>query len=208
MPQRTCKRCQTVFEAPSGTRGQWLRFCSEQCRTTAPAGLPPHGTCHVDGCDRSLRSSGATYCEMHYTRVRLNGDPGPAGRLPRTKIAHPCAAPDCDRWVTGTYCGKHRERVRKHGNPDTVITQGKGPDNPTWRGDNITYWTAHSRVRAERGSASNHPCVGCGYAAYQWSYDHADPNEQHSTWGPFSPNTSHYAARCVTCHKQFDAQYA
>lgn len=33
------------------------------------------------------------------------------------------------------------------------------------------------------------------------------PNEKQSDHGPYSPDPSHYQARCVPCHKRFDLRH-
>src|SRR3546814_6020433 len=60
-------------------------------------------------------------------------------------------------------------------------------------------------VRATLGHAADHTCVGCGGPADHWSYNHDDPSERRSPEGMlYSPEPSHYSARCVPCHKTFD----
>src|SRR6476660_843317 len=38
-----------------------------------------------------------------------------------------------------------------------------------YKGDEITYYTAHDRVKVARGSASSQQCVDCGERAEDWS---------------------------------------
>jgi hypothetical protein len=66
-----------------------------------------------------------------------------------------------------------------------------------------TYHQVHKRLRATFGPARNHQCVDCGKRADEWSYDHGDPNEKRSV-AAYSTDLSHYAARCVPCHRAFD----
>jgi len=89
--------------------------------------------------------------------------------------------------------------------------QLKGADSTKWRDNNITYSTAHKRVRALHGSASAHSCVDCNGKAGQWSYIHGCPNEKSELQPsgsllPYSPDPSYYEARCVPCHKAFDVE--
>lgn len=81
-----------------------------------------------------------------------------------------------------------------------------------WRGDDISYNTAHKRVRRARGRAKTHLCVGCGEAAAEWSYNHTDPDERTEPvhrptgilWFAYSPDPSQYSPRCKPCHQRFD----
>jgi hypothetical protein len=56
--------------------------------------LPRPEFCMVDGCGRKRSRSSRTYCRMHYERVRLHGEPGPAGSL---KPRHPERCAGCGR---------------------------------------------------------------------------------------------------------------
>jgi hypothetical protein len=65
------------------------------------------------------------------------------------------------------------------------------------------------RVRATKGSASQHTCP-CGAPAAHWAYDHQDPDQRIGQAGkrgeglPYSLNPDHYQPRCVPCHKAAD----
>ena len=75
-----------------------------------------------------------------------------------------------------------------------------------------SYETAHTRVRAAHGPASDRACVDCGQPASEWSYDHTDENElsrEISSWGrrrivTYSASVEHYEPRCRGCHIKFD----
>jgi hypothetical protein len=74
-------------------------------------------TCSAEWCDRKARSKGATYCEMHYYRVRKTGTPGPAGLLPRIPPGI-CEVEDCPktkRSSVNLYCEMHYCRLRRTG---------------------------------------------------------------------------------------------
>ena len=79
------------------------------------------------------------------------------------------------------------------------------------------YYTAHSRIRADRGPAKEYPCAeGCGWPAEHWSYDHNDPDEIISAdprhpkiaGAAYSLNVDCYSPRCALCHKRFDRAHA
>lgn len=81
-----------------------------------------------------------------------------------------------------------------------------GEASVSWVGDDIGYSGAHMRIRAERGRADGHDCVGCGEQAMHWSYNHDDPNGLSSKYGSYSPDPQHYSPRCVSCHKVYDLE--
>lgn len=176
--------------------------------------------CTAPGCERTARSSGALYCEMHYYRLRRTGQlelrPRPRRqtvtakpkRAPKVDV--PCPVEGCDRLVTENgMCKKHSTRVRRNGDPHAFTHQrdrklARGAANVHWTGDAVTYEGIHQRVRAAMGSATEHPCADCGRPAKHWSYDQKDPDERTGPLGAFSTQIRHYVPRCVPCHKRFD----
>lgn len=91
-----------------------------------------------------------------------------------------CSVLDCDQGgkIVHGMCRKHETRWQRHGDVTMVKRPDRtGPNNPHWRGDDISYRTAHDRVTRQRGKASEHRCVDCGRQARHWSYDGTDPNE-------------------------------
>jgi hypothetical protein len=42
---------------------------------------------------------------------------------------------------------------------------------------NVGYMAVHLRIHRTQGSAKNHRCISCGVVAFDWCYDHSDPNE-------------------------------
>lgn len=76
--------------------------------------------CKVEGCSRDYRSLG--YCQMHYSRVRETGDPGPVHSYhKKSKRYNPpehCIVEGCtkNRRALG-YCSMHYTRVRREGEP-------------------------------------------------------------------------------------------
>jgi hypothetical protein len=99
----------------------------------------------------------------------------------------------------------HYTRWLRHSDPQVVQPSGTGAVlNAFWKGDDVGYTGMHDRLRSWFGSASDRLCAVCGGSAAQWSYDHADPDEKASPYGPYSVDTDHYRALCVPCHKRFD----
>ena len=87
-----------------------------------------------------------------------------------------------------------------------------GASHPNWKGDDCSYAAAHMRVVTRRGKAREHTCVDCGARADEWSYNHADPDEQvyHFAQGnkvqdiAYSPRPEFYEPRCKACHTTLD----
>lgn len=157
-------------------------------------------TCSEDGCNRPHEARG--YCGKHYQAARTRGElpPRPTRRAIGVCVVHGCNEPD--RGAHGL-CNKHHKRAQRHG--DTGYAGRPGAPGFVDRGGDITYQTAHWRVRELRGSASGHPCVDCGAPADHWSYDHGCPDEKRDERGrPYSADPDRYAARCATCHRRYD----
>lgn len=92
-----------------------------------------------------------------------------------------------------------------------------GSGHTRWRGDDITYASAHKRVTAARGRAKGHDCLVCGSRATAWAYRGDSPNEQ-TEWreeGEFktgllrySPDPDDYDPLCWSCHIRKDLAQA
>jgi hypothetical protein len=108
-------------------------------------------------------------------------------------------------------CNMHRRRWQRHGDPLVVLPRGgakcllgvRGPDHPSWQGDDITYLGAHARLRRGRGNASEYTCP-CGAQACEWSYQHGCPAEQQSDRGPYCTHLDCYEPLCISCHRRKD----
>jgi hypothetical protein len=160
-----------------------------------------------------LRRGG--YCYSHYMKNWRHGTPTPVfghrkdigGQRYGSLVALGYNR-DSRLWVLLCDCGAVVERkagqfTRKQTRRGlSMVTCG---DWPTHRPDDITYATAHSRVRREKGSATTRSCIDCNEPAAQWSYTHTDPKEQYEDrCGPYSADPQYYVPRCVPCHKRFD----
>lgn len=71
-----------------------------------------HATCrHPDGCPKPARKRG--WCEMHYQRILVHGDPGPAERLNTCHRGKTCSVDGCeDPAQLKGWCKFHHGRVR------------------------------------------------------------------------------------------------
>src|SRR5258705_7654065 len=109
----------------------------------------------------------------------------------------------------------HRRRTKDLAVSVTSFTltvkrqDGKGPNSPHWRGDDIAYRTAHDRVVKQRGKASQYCYVDCGKPAKHWSYNLTDPQELsgpgrgNGSTQRWSVDPAHYEPRCHSCHLTF-----
>lgn len=69
----------------------------------------------------------------------------------------------------------------------------------------VGYAGVHYRLRRERGPAREYLC-SCGRQADEWAYDDRDPQELRDQKGrPYSLDLDHYQAKCLPCHRRFDA---
>lgn len=90
----------------------------------------------------------------------------------------------------------------------------RGEHSGNWKGNTIAYTSAHARVKAEHGSASDWRCAcGCGRQANEWAYLGTDPEPKVSTHPDskgalYSPDPEHYAPLAMDCHKRFDVWQA
>lgn len=141
--------------------------------------MPPQ--CHVEGCENEAS--------------RL------LGRNPRSK-----RRPDMTEGV-GPLCGKHYTRLLRRGGVDVVLPHPSGADHMQWRGDDVSYFAVHERIKRRLGSARNHPCISCEGPAGHWAYDRTDANELRDSTGPYSTDLNRYQPMCVSCHKRMDIQY-
>ena len=122
-------------------------------------------------------------------------------------------------WLCRCICGQQSvirgEKLRSGHTKSCGCLRREGPaprrgeESPHWKGDEISYSSAHTRARVAKGSASVHPCVDCGSGAEDWSYIGGCARERISsakkTMGcTYSPDPSRYVARCKPCHKKYD----
>ena len=143
---------------------------------------------------------------MHYYRLRRGK---PLTDPEQIKGYTKCSVEGCDKKPSGKYCSTHYTRIRRHSDPNAFTPQRdralpRGEDNHNWKGDEITYATAHDRVRRWRGPASE--CVLCSSSGpYQWAFDRENAKKRLVENGmPYSPDVNDYISLCVSCHRLYD----
>lgn len=73
-------------------------------------------TCSVEGCGKAVQARG--WCNTHYSRWRVQGDPGPAEPLLFRNTEPVCTAEGCERKSERqNMCMAHLWRLRRHGDP-------------------------------------------------------------------------------------------
>ena len=76
---KICKFCGSAFSYEN-TRGMSRIYCSAKCRNKAKKEFLKirsefgYGTCVVEGCERPATRKTEMMCEMHYGRIRRNGN--------------------------------------------------------------------------------------------------------------------------------------
>lgn len=66
--------------------------------------------------------------------------------------------------------------------------------------------SVHQKLARSRGKARGHTC-GCGLPAYEWAYQHTDPNPLYSEEGSvYSLDPQNYAPMCRSCHRKLDLE--
>jgi len=77
----------------------------------------------------------------------------------------------------------------------------------------VSYFGMHSRLKRDKGLASNSPCYDCGEPAIDWSWigecdevllGTANKNRPGAGKNPYCMHYDHYIARCHPCHIGLD----
>lgn len=167
-------------------------------------------TCSIDGCGKGYLARG--FCSKHYQRWKANGDPLAARERAQSGLYVACTIEGCGQPNhAGGLCTKHYQRWKRHGDPLTEVLPPSGSDHWSWRAE-ITYKSAHDRVRRSRGRASSHTCQ-CGESAAQWAYDGLDASQRSEVRRnmrgelvdlTYSVDPMHYTPLCRSCHIKFD----
>lgn len=157
-----CKGCGARIER-TGSRGHVSHYCSDDCRPR----------CSVDGCNSSQKSRG--WCEFHYTRWKLTGDP--AAPLTVTRYGSDvCAFEGCSGARRNlTWCKLHYGQWRRTGRvweikswnePQPCMVCG----DPPARGFRRFCSAACARLWRHYGGnvPESTPCIRCGKEMSLW----------------------------------------
>lgn len=126
-------------------------------------------------------------------------------RRPAGAARPSCSIDGCSKaqkYAAKGWCQTHYHRWWRTGTTDLNPRPLLSPE--------VTYRAAHTRASHLWGSATAHPCIGCGADAAEWAYDGTDPTEleelaqgrypiKYSAWPEF------YMPMCHACHRLRDA---
>ncbi|QOV37639.1 hypothetical protein IM697_04200 [Streptomyces ferrugineus] len=196
--ERACRQCGGSLE---GKRAN-AEFCSYTCR------------------DRARRQRDREAGKVTYVRKGRN-NPRPGARKYDRGWVSPSGAltlvsRDGDRAVFKCECGSYKPLSIRNvatGRTANCADRANHPD-PRIKGDVIAYTTAHARVKAEHGPASDWRCAcGCDRQAEEWAYLGTDPEPKVSTHADsegslYSTDPEHYAPLAKPCHRRFDVWQA
>lgn len=73
----------------------------------------------------------------------------------------------------------------------------------------ITYSSAHYRVKRAKGYPSSYPCAHCGQGAVHWALRHEAPvthegADHKGTVMRYSGDPADYMPLCAVCHRRYD----
>jgi hypothetical protein len=122
-------------------------------------------------------------------------------------------------WLCRCECGTVKEVSGKHLRQGRVVSCGCYNRElvtatlvaHNFKGDEVTYYTAHDRVKVSRGAACEHSCVDCGERAQDWSLRRDAAKLTFGSAGrytlAFSPDPQEYDPRCKPCHGKYDSDW-
>ncbi|MDN4162954.1 hypothetical protein [Nocardioides abyssi] len=160
--------------------------------------------CLVQDCEEKHYAK--QYCRKHYAKFRTYGDPlHQQDFINSGKECH-CGKPAQSRGM----CKAHYMAWWSENAEQKPVDEG----HHNFKAENVTYATAHYRVRRAKGSARDYQCLDCDNMATDWCLI-VNPSEKHygySAYGrkpttAFSLNPDDYEPRCSDCHKAYDAKH-
>lgn len=131
-------------------------------------------------------------------------------------VAKSCDVEGCNgKLRSKAHCAMHWTRLKRHGDVNVRLPNSHGGSlSPHWREDGeITYTSAHFRVRRLWGAASQYLCVSCSGSARDWAYDGTDPSQRygpthHGNYCYYSVFPEFYMPMCTRCHHRRDKALA
>lgn len=123
---RICRRCSTAFEPTRKNNFYCSRACKDRAHAADQRARNEKRPCQVAGCTRPALDK--LHCSMHYRRLRLYGDAGPADAIRGGRMGvAPCSVDQCQRkYYAAGLCSLHYNRKRLTGDTGTA-TLAKRP---------------------------------------------------------------------------------
>lgn len=196
---KECTGCGYLLETPDYSK------CSTNWSGTQP---------RCRSCFKSYRDANADrlreYRRANQSRSSENY------RSYKARVTQCCSAKGCDKKAisnaVGALCDMHYRRMQVHGELEYVNRRPRGESHHAWKGDGVSYTSAHERVMRLRGKASGHQCCDCEGQAAEWSYNHQGLVELSASfmWEgklrevKYSGEPADYEPRCKSCHIKFD----
>ena len=158
-------------------------------------------SCAVEDCTNKHYAK--TYCRKHYHRLWRKG-------TIELYKPEPCIMEGCERGANGGrgMCKNHYSAWYYHNRPYGQIN----PNHHAYKGEKISYISAHNRVRQIRGHAKIYFCIDCTNQASDWSLKHDAPGmlvvkdgDPRYIGSLYSLDVMDYEPRCRTCHMKYDA---
>ena len=89
--------------------------------------------------------------------------------------------------------------------------ENRNPKNGRPKKHIVSYWGMHSRIKIDKGYASENLCIGCGEHAADWSWDGVCDDIKYGvakagrpSLSPYCLHLEHYNPRCTDCHMKLD----
>jgi hypothetical protein len=114
---RNCRHCGAAFVAKRKNGYYCSRTCKDRGTSAAYRARHVNRPCSVEGCDKPALDK--SHCSMHYRRLRVTGDVGPAGKVRGDRFGvTPCSIEGCARkYYAKGMCSLHYNRTRIKGVP-------------------------------------------------------------------------------------------
>ncbi len=112
---RICRHCAAPFDAKRKNQYYCSRTCKDRGTSAAYRARNIARPCVVEGCEKPALDK--SHCSMHYRRLRVTGDVGPAGKIRGDRFGvAPCAIDGCTRkYYANGLCSLHYNRKRVKG---------------------------------------------------------------------------------------------
>jgi hypothetical protein len=103
--------------------------------------------------------------------------------------------------------GKYPDSENAHMEPERrrLISESKrGPKNPQWKGDDVTYGSVHERTRRTMVDEGRDHCLTCGSERFEVALITGRGTLTSPLGRSYSPNASDYIPLCHRCHHAYD----